>query len=138
MANATLTAITRQVAIQREIVIARLMPDTCNIVPTEGTVPDITGEGVYTDTPATARVWRSLTAIPCRFDLSRAFRPAAHRQQTAVVDEFNLELPFDVIIDENDHIVINSQRFEIMRLKNISNWDVTIEALIMFVSSTRA
>lgn len=138
MVDATLTAITRQVAIQREIVIARLMPDTCQVIPTEGTVPDITGEGVYVDTPATARVWRGLTAVPCRFDLSRAFRPAALRQQTAVVDEFNLELPFDVVLDENDKIVINSQEFEIMRLKNISQWDVTIEALIMFISSTRA
>jgi len=138
MADATLTAITRQVAIQREIVIARLMPDTCQLIPTEGTVPDITGEGVYVDTPATARVWRSLTSIPCRFDLSRAFRPAAHKQQTAVVDEFNLELPFDVVLDENDHVVIAGQSFEIMRLKNISVWDVTVEALIMFVSSTRA
>ena len=138
MADAMKTAIARQVDIQREIVITRLMPDTCEIIPTEGTVPDITGEGVYIDTPATARLWRGLTTVPCRFDLSRAFRPAAHKQQTAVVDEFNLELPFDVVIDENDHIVINSQRFEIMRLKNISAGDVTIEVLIMFVSSTLA
>lgn len=135
MSDPTLTAISNQVTSQREIVIARYMPGTCRIVPTKGTVPTITGAGIYQQTAPTPRVWRGLTNIPCRFDLSRAFRPATLRQQTAEVNEFNIELPYDVTIDEDDHIVFNSENYEIRRLKDIGQWDVTVEALVMLVSS---
>ena len=137
MADASLNAISAQVDLQREIVIQRYMPDTCQLIPSKGTSRTITGVGVIQQTDATAKVWRTLTSIPCRLDMSRAFRPAALKQQTAMVNEFNLELPYDVDIDEDDHVVIDGLKYEIRRLKAKSRWDVTIEALIIITSLNR-
>ncbi len=135
MADATQTAVTAQVAIQRELLIQRYMPDTCQLVPTEGTTPTVVGVGVLEQTAPTAKLWRGLTNIPCRVDLSRAFRPAALKEQTAEVNEFTIEFPYDVPIDEDDKVVIDGDEYEIRRLKDVSVWDVTVEALVMLVST---
>lgn len=114
----------------REQTIRRLMPDRCQIMPGVGGNVTIDDSGVlHTDDPI-PREWRGVTDIPCRFDLSRAFRPDKLKQQATMVDEFNLELPFDVTVEPGDKILIGGHQFEIRKLKNLSQWDITIEAVI--------
>jgi hypothetical protein len=125
------THLTKQVALVRKYYIERLMPDTCQLIPSKGTSITITDAGIVQQTPAQPREWRTLTNIPCRVDVSRAFRPDALVSQTVVVDEYNLQLPYDVTVHEDDYVIINGKTYEIRKLKQASEWDYTIEALIM-------
>lgn len=126
--------ITKQVVSIRERYISSLMPDTCQIIPSKGSGITFTDGGIPVQTSPTAKLWRGISNIPCRADTSRAFRPDSLVSQTAVVDEYNLQLPYDVDVDENDKVIIGSNTFEIRKLKDLSEWDYTIEALIMKVS----
>jgi hypothetical protein len=135
MAEMNHTHLTKQVAFAREHYIKRLMPDTCQLFPTKGTAITIADAGILQQTPATAKTWRTLTSIPCRVDMSRAFRPDSLPSQTVVIDEYNLQLPFDTNVAENDLVHIGTKVFEIRKLKKISEWDYTVEALIMDVST---
>lgn len=125
------THLTKQVHRERERYIQKLMPDTCQLFPSKGTAITITDAGYPTQTDPTAKLWRGITNIPCRADTSRAFRPDSLPFQTVVVDEYNLQLPYDVDVNENDLVHINGLVFEIRKLKDLSEWDYTIEALIM-------
>lgn len=121
------------ITIERAAVIKHLMPDRCKIYPRRNSSNIVNGINRPVGDPI-ARVWRGTDEIPCRVDLSRAFRPDKLKQQATEVDEYNLELPYDVSFQPTDYIVITKDgvenRFEIRKIKNISEWDVTIECVI--------
>lgn len=125
----------KQLAIQRQKIIKYLLPDLCQLIPAEGTGTTIDGAGIKHQTPPTPRVWRGTTNIPCRADLSRAFRPDKLKVQTTEVNEFNLELPFDVVVTANDTVIIRGRRFVIRKIKDVSNWDASIECVIEEIST---
>lgn len=124
------------VAIQRERIIKDLLPDICRIYPFSGSGVTISGSGIRTTEAPVARTWRGKTDIPCRSDLSRAFRPDKFKAQATEIDEFNLELPFDVIAEPSDLVHITNPNtgveeiFEIRKRKNLSAFDGTIECII--------
>jgi hypothetical protein len=127
----------KAIALERKTIISQLMPDTCRIYPRTGGVTQ--DHGITTPVPPTARTWRTVAGtpildVPCRADLSRAFRPDKLREQATEVDEYNLELPFDMVFDPTDYIIITYKglpnRFEIRKVKDISNWDASIECVI--------
>lgn len=119
--------------IERNMVILHLMPDTCKIYPRRAASTIVGGIERPVGDPD-PRLWRGVEDIPCRVDLSRAFRPDRLKQQATEVDEYNLELPYDVEFEPSDYIIIEHNdivnRFEIRKIKNISNWDVSIECII--------
>lgn len=125
----------KQVSILRERIIKDLLPDRCQIFPKAGANPVIVG-GVLTSDAPEARVWRHRTSIPCRADLSRAFRPDRLKVQVTEVDEYNLELPFDVEVEPSDLIhLINpvtgsTEIYEVRKRKDMSRFDGTIECII--------
>jgi hypothetical protein len=125
----------KQVALQRKLIEKELLPDTCQIYPKSGANPTIVG-GVLTTTAATPRTWRGVTTIPCRVDLSRAFRPDKLPVQAVSVDEYNLELPFDTVVEPTDLIYITNRStgkveiFEVRKRKAISAFDGTVECTI--------
>jgi len=118
----------------REQIIAKMLPDFCNLYPLEGENTIIDGAGIITQIPSPPRQWRGSINIPCRADVSRSFKNDGMKFQTAVVDEYNLELPYDVEVEEEDIVMINGVRFEIRKLKNLSNWELTREAIIIAIS----
>jgi hypothetical protein len=124
----------KQIDRQRQQAIRYLMPDTCQLIPAKGSGTTITGAGIVHQTPATPRLWQGKPDIPCRADLSRAFRPAKLKAQVTEVDEFNLELPFDVAVDADDRVFIRGREFVILKVKDASNWDVTVECVIDAIS----
>lgn len=125
----------KQVAIQRKLIERELLPDTCQIFPKSGATPTIVG-GVLTTVAPTARSWRGVTTIPCRVDLSRAFRPDKLPVQAVSVDEYNLELPYDAKVEPTDLIHITNRStgkveiFEVRKRKAISDFDATVECTI--------
>lgn len=125
----------KQVDMLRERIIKDLLPDTCQIIPLIGANPVITG-GVLTSSAPQARTWRSTTNIPCRLDLSRAFRPGRLKTQNTEIDEYNAEFPFDVVVEPSDLIVVTDpetsevQTFEVLKRKTFSKFDGTVECVI--------
>jgi len=123
------------VKILRERIIKDLLPDSCMIYPKSGANKVIVGGVMTSDTPV-ARVWRNKTTIPCRADLSRAFRPDKLKVQATEVDEYNLELPFDCSVEPSDLIhLINpitgaTEIYEVRKRKDMSRFDGTIECVI--------
>lgn len=123
------------VGILRERIIKDLLPDTCYIYPKSGANKTVVG-GVLTSDAPVARVWRTLSAIPCRADLSRAFRPDRLKVQATEVDEYNIELPFDCVVEPSDLIhLVNpvtsaTEIYEVRKRKDMSKFDGTIECII--------
>ena len=125
----------KQVAMQRKRIILDLLPDTCKIYPKVGANPHIV-KGVLTSDPPVARQYKGSEIIPCRSDLSRAFRPDKLKMQATEVDEYNLELPADCIVEPSDLVhltnptTLQTEIFEIRKRKNVSLFDGTIECII--------
>ncbi len=128
------------VKMQRDRIIKDLLPDRCQVFPKSGSNRTIEGGVIRSDAPE-ARVWRTINAVeivdvPCRSDLSRAFRPDKLKVQATEVDEFNLELPYDMIVEPTDLIHLTNPNtneieiFEVRKRKNISAFDATIECVI--------
>lgn len=129
-----MTNFSKQVTIQRERIIRDLLPDFCILTPASGAGVVISG-GVMTSATPAPRTWRTKTNIPCRADIDRAFRPDKFKQQITVVDEYTLELPFDCPIKATDHVSLRGRSFTIRKVKNLSNWDATIECIITEVET---
>lgn len=123
------------ISVARERVIRDMMPDRCTVTPSVGGTVVVSGVGIETSSPPTPRLWRGVSSIPCRVDFSRAFRPDGFRFQTTVADEFTLELPFDLTFLPTDLVTINGQEYQIRKTKDVSDWDVTLEAMIAKVSN---
>lgn len=127
--------ITKQVDMLRERIILDLLPDVCQIIPKVGANPQIIG-GVLTSTAPVARVWRGVSDIPCRLDLSRAFRPDRLKVQATEVDEYNLELPFDAVVYPSDLVVVTDRStgetvtLEVRKRKTLSAFDGSIECVV--------
>lgn len=125
----------KQIAIQRRRIIKDLLPDVCQIFPKSGANKTVVGGILFSDDPV-ARQYAGSATIPCRVDLSRAFRPDRLKVQATEVDEYNLELPADTLVEASDlvHIVNpntnDTEIFEIRKKKDISNFDGTIECII--------
>jgi hypothetical protein len=122
----------KQITLERAAVIKHLLPDRCKIYPRQGSGTIV--HGIFRpDGDANPRLWRGLEEFPCRADLSRAFRPDRLKTQATEVDEYNFELPFDAEFEPSDIIINHNGRenhFEIRKIKNISDWDVTIELIL--------
>lgn len=123
------------VQMQRDRILLDLLPDVCQIYPKSGANRSIVG-GIMTSDEPEARTWRGGTDIPCRADLSRAFRPDKLKVQATEVDEYNLELPVDAIVEPSDLVHImnpttgKEEIYEVRKRKNVSAFDGTIECII--------
>lgn len=126
----------KQVDRMRERVITDVFPDICQIIPQGGANPIITGPGIVTHDPPTPRLWRGQSNIPCRPDIARAFRPDRFPAQELVIDEYNLELPWDVTIEHSDRVIIQGRAHEVRKIKYAGEWGATTEAIIMEVNAS--
>ncbi len=120
---------------ERQRIIDELFPDTCQLFPDASTNVTIDATGHLNQDAKVARTYLGSKNIPCRADMARAFRPDRIKEQVLVTDEFGLELPFDCPVEEGDEVLLDGKRFQIRRLKASSNWDFTIEALIMHITT---
>ncbi len=126
----------KQVDILRERIIKDLMPDRCRIFPKSGTTRTVGSDGILVSNAPVARTWRGVQDIPCRADLSRAFRPDKLKVQATEVDEYNLELPFDCVVHPSDLVHMTNpttgeeEIFEVRKRKNLSKFDGTVECII--------
>jgi hypothetical protein len=138
-------SILRHIANQRKLALAYLLPDFCTIIPSEGENVTISASGVMeTDTPVPRR-WRNPQGldqenIPCRLTIERAFVPAKLSAQQTVASRYVLELPVSMRYDQDtnpngvkstDHIHKGGLKFEIRKIADQSQWDVTLELTVV-------
>ena len=127
---------------QQRVIIDRLFPDICTIIPSVGDAPQVSPTGILVAATASAapRLWSDprtgadTTDIPCRFTIERAFVPDRLVAQTTVVSRFTLEIPVMEILS-TDHIIrtVNGRvrKYEIRKIADISEWDTTIEMSVV-------
>ncbi len=130
--------IIKQITLQRKRVIRDILPDTCTLTPVDGSNMTIDSGGIpHFDTPV-ARTWVNpfvvgfvpTSTIPCRVDPSRSQQPDRTKVQTVVVDQYYLELPYNVTIDPTDRVEINGHTYEIVKLDVQGRMSLTTVALI--------
>ncbi len=109
--------------------LAVLLPDVCQIQPTEGGTVDYS-TGVAVSTTVSKRTYNSSENIPCRIDISRAFRPAELKQESTETIEYSLELPFDMTVETSDKVIIDGVNYIIRKLSDDTVWDITRQAII--------
>jgi hypothetical protein len=127
-----------QITLQRQFAERELLPDTCLIMPAHGANRVVSGIGIATSEAPEPRQWRGQTAVKCRMDNSRAFRPARLPGMTTEVDEFQLELPWDMIPDPSDHIVCKDQTYIIRKMDTVSNFNVTNVLIVTILGATKS
>lgn len=134
-------SVLKHIAIERKRVVEWLLPDLCQIIPSHGENAQISGAGIVTyDTPQ-PRTWRSLqgldvTDIPCRMTIERAFVPDKLQMQATVVSRYVLELPASMrgIVHEADRVMKGGRKYEIRKISDQSEWDVTLEMTVVELS----
>lgn len=119
----------KQINLQRKFVKRALLPMTCKVFTRTGTSPVISGAGILTSTKA-YRTYEGSQNIPCRVDLSRAFRPGTLPNQITAADEFVVEFPHDFFFEETDRVEIGSDTYIIRKTATEGDWLVTHEAVI--------
>lgn len=115
-----------------------LYHDICRIYQPPAQIGSVAG--IPTFSAAVAREYLGSNLIPCWFDSSRAFRPEELAQQTTVADEYRIQFPHDVVIDQDDVIVhvvngVELDRFKIRKLVNVSALDASRYVLAERVSA---
>jgi hypothetical protein len=133
----------KQIAMQRKRVIRDLLNDTCTITPVDGANMTVNSDGIPTSDAPVAKTWVNpfidgfvaTTLIPCRVDPSRSQQPDRMKVQTVVVDQYYLELPFNVMVSPTDVVTIIDRynvphRYEIVKLDLQGAMSLTILALI--------
>lgn len=138
--------VVKHINLAHERILRELMPDTCHIIPNTGSGAVIVG-GVKTSNAPVPRVYKldenndPVSLFPCRLDVSRAFRPDRLKEAVTVVDEYQLTLPRDTILLHSDRIVVfttknpGGVKYEIRKLKDRSNFDVTVVATIVEIET---
>lgn len=132
----------KQVMLQRKRVIRDLLPDRCTITPSAGVIT-VSASGVPVLAAPVARSWvnpfitgfEPTTEIPCRVDPSRSQQPDRLKAQTVVVDQYYLELPYNVTIVPTDRVTVNGHVYEIVKLDLQGNLSLTTVALITELSA---
>ena len=116
-------------------IIASMLPDTCIITPSTLDNRTVSRYGIATGDTPTPRLYSGSSAIPCRADAQRAFRPEKLSYQVTQVDEVDLHLPFDMVIEADDIVTLHDDNYKIRKLSDDSEWDLTKVIKIMRVSS---
>jgi hypothetical protein len=124
----------RQIALVRKAqlrAINTMLPDICTIRPSTGQTRTVNNKGISVIVPSPLREYDGSTGIPCRADPSRSFRPDDLEYQSSQVDEIDLQLPFDLTVEEEDVVTLRGHEYKIRKLADDSNYDLTKVAKIM-------
>lgn len=111
----------------RQVVIDRILPDTCTIYPLERTV---TASGSYSEERGTPLTYNGSSDIPCRLDVSKHYRSEAVFGQEAVVNDFELHVPWDAPIYADHTIEHEGEAYEVRKLLDTNSFRVTKVALV--------
>ena len=115
---------------------AELLPSTCTVYPPGGT---ITSSGTLDDTAlGTAITYAGSSAIPCRLDISNHFRTGHVYGQEVTLSEFVMHFPRDLALLANHIILFSSDYYEITKMMDDQEWDVTTFVLLSRVEVVSA
>lgn len=115
----------------RERAINDLLPDTYQIKkPTRIIQPS----GSYTEGYSDPLLYNGLPDIPCRLDVSKHYRSEEVLGQEAIVNDFELHVPWDAPLLADHRIFLNGVEYEIRKLLDTNSFRVTKVAAVSRVS----
>jgi hypothetical protein len=106
----------------------RLLPDRAEIIPPDRRVQ--TPSGSYTEVASPPMVYQGKPYVPVRLDISKHYRSEDVFDQEAIVNDFELHLPFDAPILADHKIVIRGDTYEVRKLLDTNTWAITKVALV--------
>lgn len=113
----------------RKMIAERMLPDKATII--DGTeVVEVDVTGVPVTQPRKIRAEN----VPCRVDLTRAFRPDKLPDQLVVIDEFTVTFPYGTIVQHNDIVHVKGDVLRVKRVNVLSEWDSFVEVLATRIS----
>lgn len=112
----------------RDKALLRLLPDRAEIYPPDRKV--MSPSGSYTETKAPALIYKGKPFIPCRLDISKHYRSEEVFGQEAIVNDFELHVPFDAPLLADHKIVIRNDTYEVRKLLDTNTWAITKVALV--------
>lgn len=111
----------------RQTAIQSLMPDTCTIYPQ---VSQRQPSGAYKDVSGTPITYNNSSLIPCRLDTARFFRSGDLEGQVITINDFELVLPFDVVVKSSYRVSHGNEVYEIRKMMDTSTNTITANYLV--------
>jgi len=112
----------------RKKALLRLLPDRAEIFTPDRRV--MTPSGSYTEVKGERLLYKGLPSIPARLDISKHYRSEEIFGQEAVVNDFELHVPFDAPILADHKVVLRGDTYEIRKLLDTNTWAITRVALV--------
>lgn len=104
-----------------------MLPQTCRIYPPLRVIDDA---GSYSETLGQPLDYNQSPDVPCRLDVTRYYRQVTILGQEAVISDFELHVPHDMILLQDYKVEVNGQFYEIRKLMDAEEWRVTKYALV--------
>lgn len=112
----------------RQKAIAVLLPDRAIIRPPDRR--EVTPSGTYHEVPSEPLIYNGLPFVPCRLDISKHYRAEEVFGQEAVVNDFELHVPFDAPLLADYKIEFKGESYEVRKLLDTNSFVVTKVALV--------
>lgn len=111
----------------RERAVKHLLPDTCQIYKPDRVV---TPSGSYEEIKGAPLEYNGSPDIPCRLDVSKHYRSEEVFGQEAVVNDYELHVPWDAPILADHTITYEGEDYEVRKLLDTNSFRVTKVALV--------
>jgi hypothetical protein len=119
----------------RKQALNKLLPDRAEIIPPDRRVKSPSGG--YEEIPSDPILYKGLPFVPCRLDISKHYRSDDIFGQEAIVNDFEIHVPFDALILADYKIVIinhddptRREYYEVRKLLDTNSWAITRVALV--------
>lgn len=86
--------------------------------------------GSYNEVAGTPITYNGSSSIPCRLDVARFFRSGDVESQPVVINDFELHLPFDIVLSGDYRIQVGSEVYEIRKLMDTATNGITTMVLV--------
>lgn len=105
-----------------------LLPERAIIYPPNRKVMQPSGS--YKEEKADPLIYDGKPFIPCRLDISKHYRSEESFGQEAIVNDFELHVPYDAPIFADHKIELNGDIYEVRKLLDTNTWAITKVALV--------
>src|SRR5690606_22629990 len=111
----------------RDRVLQNMLPSVCQIYKRDRTVGS---DATYYDSLGEQLQWRGENDIPCRVDASKSVRYLTVYSQSTVIDELELQLPYDAPLRADTSIIVRGRPFKVVKLFDVVDYLPTKTAVI--------
>jgi hypothetical protein len=119
----------------RQQALDKLFPDKAEIITPNRRVK--TPSGTFEEVEGDLVIYKGLPIVPCRLDISKHYRSDDVFGQEAIVNDFEIHVPFDAPLLADYKIVLvnhddpaKREYYEVRKLLDTNSWAITKVALV--------